>query len=440
MAPNPIIMQAVEQLNYRVTVGDIAAQTGLNINQAEQALLVLASDAGGHLQVAESGEIAYQFPRNFKAVLRNKFFRLRLKEWWQKIWQVLFYLIRISFGLILLASIALIFIAIAIIILSLNGSRDSDSSGGDFGGDVSGGTVFAPRFWIGSDWLFWIFYPSYNSPQYQYRRREKPQLNFLEAIFSFLFGDGNPNANLEERRWQEIATVIRNHQGAVVAEQIAPYLDELGEGYSREYEDYILPVLTKYNGRPEVSPDGQLVYHFPDLQVTATQQESQPVAPYLREKPWRFSAASSGQILLACGLGALNLVGALVLGNLLADGTIAAEIGGLVAFVQSIYWLLLIYGIAFLTLPLIRYFWQQWRNTKIAKRNQNREQQANFLKQAGAELQKKISYARQFATQTLIKREDLAYTTETDLIDQEIARKDKIDAEWQRRLDSGSEH
>lgn len=436
MAPNPTIMQAVEQLNYRVTVGDIAAQTGLNINQAEQSLLVLASDAGGHLQVAESGEIAYQFPRNFKAVLRNKFFRLQLQEWWQKVWQVLFYLIRLSFGLILIASIALIFIAIAIILIALNSSRDSDS-GGDFGGDFDGGTVFAPTFWF-SDWWFWVFYPNYDTPQYQYHRREKPQLNFLEAIFSFLFGDGNPNANLAERRWQEIATVIRNNQGAVVAEQIAPYLDELGEGYSREYEDYMLPVLIKYNGRPEVSPDGQLVYHFPDLQVTATQQEIQPVTPYLQELSWRFSAASSGQILLACGLGAINLVGALILGNLLVGGTVAAQIGGLVAFVQSIYWLLLIYGIAFLTLPLVRYFWLQWRNSKIAKRNQKRQQRANFLTQATAELKKKITYARQFATQNIIKREDLAYTTETDLIEQEIERKDQIDAEWQRRLESGS--
>jgi len=433
MAPNPTIMQAVEQLNYRVTVGDIAAQTGLNINQAEQALLVLASDAGGHLQVAETGQIAYQFPRNFKAVLRNKFFRLQLQEWWQKVWRVLFYLIRVSFGLVLIASIALIFIAIAIILIALNSSRDSDSSGGDF----DGGTVFAPTFWF-SDWWFWVFYPNYDSPQYQYHRQEKPQLNFLEAIFSFLFGDGNPNANLEERRWQEIATVIRNNQGAIVAEQIAPYLDELGEGYSREYEDYMLPVLTKYNGRPEVSPDAQIVYHFPDLQVTATQQETQPVAAYLHEQSWRFSAATSGQILLACGLGALNLVGALVLGNLLAGGTVAAQIGGLVAFVQSIYWLLLIYGIAFLTLPLFRYFWLQWRNSKIAKRNQKREHRANFLNQASDELKKKITYTRQFAAQNLINREDLAYTTETDLIEQEIAHKDQIDAEWQRRLDSES--
>jgi len=87
MAPNPTIMQAVEHLGYRVT-GDVT-QAGLNVNLA-QGLLTLATDAGGHLQVAESGEIVYLFPQNFRAILRNKFLRLRLQEWWKKSWRVCF--------------------------------------------------------------------------------------------------------------------------------------------------------------------------------------------------------------------------------------------------------------------------------------------------------------------------------------------------------------
>jgi len=55
-------MQAVEQLGYRVTVGDVT-RAGLNVNLAQQGLLTLATDAGGHLQVAESGEIVYLFPK-----------------------------------------------------------------------------------------------------------------------------------------------------------------------------------------------------------------------------------------------------------------------------------------------------------------------------------------------------------------------------------------
>ncbi|MCA1992946.1 MAG: hypothetical protein LDL41_13055, partial [Coleofasciculus sp. S288] len=188
MAPDPKIMKAVEQLGYRVTIGDVAARAGLNINFAEQGLLALASDAGGHLQVAESGEIAYLFPKNFRTILRNKFLRLKLQEWWEKVWRVLFYLIRISFGIVLLASIVLIFVAIAIIVISMNASNDNNNSGGGgrshSGG--GGGITFFPYFWF-SD-LFGWFDPGYDRRYYQrqrssYNTSQKSEMNFLEAIF-----------------------------------------------------------------------------------------------------------------------------------------------------------------------------------------------------------------------------------------------------------------
>ena len=49
-------------------------------------------------------------------------------------------------------------------------------------------------------YLFW-----YGSPRYdrmQQRRGRKGQMGFLESIFSFVFGDGNPNLDFEERRWK----------------------------------------------------------------------------------------------------------------------------------------------------------------------------------------------------------------------------------------------
>lgn len=38
------VMKAVESLEYRVTAGDVAAKTGLNLSQAEAGVLALASD------------------------------------------------------------------------------------------------------------------------------------------------------------------------------------------------------------------------------------------------------------------------------------------------------------------------------------------------------------------------------------------------------------
>ena len=316
MAPNPSIMRAVEQLGYRVTVGDVATQVGLNVGQANQGLLALASDAGGHLQVADTGDIVFLFPKNFRDILRDKYFKLKLQEWWNKVWSILFYIIRISFGIFLVASIALITIAIFLIITAMSNRDGGGDSGGDWGS--SGGSFFYfPDFW-------WFLSPNYDS-HYRERRHEKRELNFFEAVFSFLFGDGNPNANLEERRWQEIATVISENRGAVVAEQISPYLDNIGEKYQQEYEDYMLPTLTRFNGQPQVSPSGEIVYYFPELQVSAVKKRRHAIASYLEELKWKFSAATSGQIMLSAGLGIANFVGALILGSLLRGGVVAAK-------------------------------------------------------------------------------------------------------------------
>lgn len=437
MVSNPAVMRAVEQLGYRVTIGDIASQAGLDIKLAEQGLLALASEAGGHMQVAESGEIAYLFPRNFRDILRNKYWRLGVQEQLGKIWNFVFYLIRISFGLYLMASIAIIFAAIIVIVVALN-SRDGE--GGDSGGD------WMPSGGMGGNWFFFFtpdYYGQRSTRQRQNQRQNRQRkgrrqdsedsMNFLEAIFSFLFGDGNPNADLEERRWQTIGSLIRNNGGAVVAEQVVPYLDQIGRSAQLEDEDYMLPVLSRFNGRPEVSPEGQLVYHFPELQVSASRAKVNPVAAYLKEIPWRFSQASSGQVMAAIGLGAFNLIGALVLGGLLADG--AAQINDFIGFVAAIYWLLLGYGTGFLGIPLARYFWVQGRNRRVEDRNQQRQQRAIRLNQITDTIQPKLDFARQFVAETVVDASDLAYTTEQDLTEQELLQSDKIDAEWQRRLE-----
>lgn len=426
MTLDPKIMSTVEQLDYRVTVGDVSARAGLDIDTTQRGLLALASEVSGNLQVSESGEIAYLFPENFRSVLRDKYLRLRLQAMWASVWAVLFYLIRISFGILLLLSIVLIVVAIATIILALQSSQGND----DRRRSGFGVPMFMPRFWFGPD-IFWFLNPSYGRARRQ-RQRGSEQMNFFEAIFSFLFGDGNPNANLEERRWQEIATVIRNHHGAVVAEQIAPYLDLVDKPEDDEY--YMIPVLSRFNGQPEVSPNGEIIYRFPDLQSTAIESGKQPVAAFLREFPWPFSQASSNQKAWAIGLGTFNFVGAVLLWYMLGDGTIALQLGGLVAFVQSIIWVLLGYGVAFLGIPLARYFWLQRQNAKIEARNDVRRDYALALNEANVQLQQKMRYAQNFAAQSVVTADRLSYTTEKNLVDQEIEQADKLDAEWRQRL------
>jgi hypothetical protein len=443
MNSSPVVMKAVEQLDYRVTVGDVATQAGLDINMAQAGLLTLASEAGGHLQVSAMGEVVYLFPKDFRSILRNKFFWLQVQELWAKIWRVLFYIIRISFGIVLVASILLMVAAIVVIIIAASASKDNEN---DNGGDSSGGFGM-PNIWFNPFSIFWYSDPYYRGDYHQPQRQssrgnrsrqnadEEPEaeMNFLMSVFSFIFGDGDPNFDLEEKRWQLVGKVIANNNGAVVAEQIAPYLDKVDGD-----EDYMIPVLARFNGYPQVSPEGDLIYHFPELQTFAQQRRPSPVPAYLKEEKWKFSRASSGQLTLAGGLGVVNIIAAVVLGSLLQGGEIAAQLGGFVAFVNSIFGILVAYGVGFLAIPLIRYGILQLKNQGINSRNNQRQQQATRLNRAGDEVQRKLSFAQQFAAQNIIGAEDLAYTTETDLLDQEINQKAQIDADWQRRLEQNS--
>lgn len=431
------VMKAVEKLNYRVTIGDVAAQSGLSLATASNQLMSLATESGGHLQVAQSGDIAYVFSRNFRNILLNRSFKLQVQAWLQSVWKWVFFLIRISFGIVLIASIAIVVIAIILALIALQSANSNDSDSGssssnssDRSYDSRGGGVFVSNTGWGNPFIWWgdpfsVFTPNYYDDRRQLQGSQVPvaeQMGFLESVFSFLFGDGNPNADLEERRWKAIAKVIRANGGVVAAEQISPYLGNLGNT-SEGYEDYMLPVLVKFNGQPQVSDLGTIVYQFPELQTVGADRKQKKIPTYLEEKLWQFSQAGAGKVTLSAGLGIFYLVASLFLGSLLRSPALAGKLTGFLGFVSGAYWFLLGYAVLFLAVPVVRYFVLQGLNAKIADNNQERIKRANDLRKPTAAIEQKLEFARQFATaQNVISGDDLAYSTETDLVEQEYAK------------------
>ncbi|NUN66218.1 hypothetical protein HCU40_16015 [Pseudanabaena biceps] len=422
MAPRIAVMEAVEKLNYRVTIGDVAAQSGLDLNTAQREVLALASETGGNLQVAESGEIAYKFASNFREILVSRSFQLQVKEWLKGIWKWVFYGIRISFGILLVVSIIVVVLGIIAATIAIQSQGRSDNDRDDRRNDNRGGGGF---IWLGG-WgnpfgnPFIMFDPYYYEPE-QVRQRDPNEMGFLESVFSFLFGDGNPNADLEERRWREIAAMIRSNNGVVIAEQIAPYLDETSRLEGDEY--FVIPVLAKFNGFPEVSEAGTIAYKFPELQKVASKRQTSTTGTYLQEKLWQFSQASSGKIALAIGLGVFYLVASLYLGSLLGDPRLAKSLVGFLGFIRAAYGFLLGYAVLFLSTPLVRYFVLQYLNNGISDRNAKRLARAEQLQKPSATLKEKLNFARLFATQQeVIDQNNLAYTTEQDLADQEYSK------------------
>ncbi|MEL6319899.1 MAG: hypothetical protein AAFQ57_04525 [Cyanobacteria bacterium J06626_14] len=456
MVPDSRLLSAVESLDYRVTAGDVAAQAGLDVRLAEQELLALASEANGHLQVSEAGDVVYLFPKNVRAILRNASLTLQLKALWLRIWNVLFYLIRISFGIVLIASLIIVAIAVfALFIVVVNqrgGTREYNRQRDQRSRDryqqpYRSGLPFSLH-----DLLVLDHYrrrasrwQAQRRPSEPYSTRDKsasPKMNFLEAVFSFLFGDGNPNADLGDRRWRLIASVIRRHDGAVTAEQVAPYLDLSSvdpDNYSGELDDHMLPILQRFKGRPEVSPSGGLIYHFPALQVMAKNYDTPPVPEYLKEESWHFSLASPTQRNWVMLLAIANVSVVIAFELLFNDSLISqlTQAGQLiVGFVEAGYWVFFTYAIAFLLVPALRYLWVRRANKNVGTRNDQRLEWTNQLDQPSSDVQEKLTYAQKFAAETIVSADDLAYTTETDLMTQELLNAESIDQDWRRRLEN----
>jgi hypothetical protein len=410
MNPNPQLMKAVEELGYRVTCGDVVTHTGIYLEEVRTGLLALANQTGGHLQVTDTGEVIYVLAPDFRQVLLRKDASLKFKAWFDQFWKIAFYLIRISFGILLIASISIVYLTILGLTLAALFSSDGGGDCGDCGDcGGGGGSCVLDIFNWGGNTATEIT----TTDSSQHKKKQRKSLNFLEAVFSVLFGDGNPNADLEQRRWRYIGNLIHRQQGVAIGEQIAPYLDDLGQGFDREYENYMLPVLTKFNGIPEVSPTGQLVYHFPDLQTTLknTPSESNRVPQSLRERKWKFSKATPTQTRWAIVLFAANLIGI---------GILSTIIGGVSSsLVSGAMTILALYGMGLIIIPSCRYFWVKYQASQVKQRNHLRSQSVKLLQQ-GDLVKPKLDYARQFAKRYQITDRDIIYTTEEDILPQEF--------------------
>ncbi|KAI5664748.1 hypothetical protein M9H77_24071 [Catharanthus roseus] len=384
-------LDAIDSCGRRVTIGDVASRAGLKLNEAQKALQALAADTDGFLEVSGDGDVLYVFPNDYRSKLAAKSFRIKIEPLLEKTKLAAEYLVRVSFGTALIASIVIVYTAI----IALISSRSDEDNRGRRGRSYDTGFTF----YLSPTDLFWYWDP------YYYRRRRLREnsgdMNFIESVFSFVFGDGDPNQGIEEERWKLIGQYIASNGGVVTAEEIAPYLDV--ETTDNEDDDsYILPVLLRFDGQPEVDEEGNILYRFPSLQRTAAPQRGLRkeyvgrkwadwiggLEKFFKEKKWSFSKTSSSERALVIGLGGLNLAGVLILGTMLNNMKVAPS--GFLSFVSDIFPLLQIYAGSFFAIPVIRWFFIQRTNARIEKRNKAREERARALELPNLSLRRKL--------------------------------------------------
>lgn len=193
----------------------------------------------------------YTFPENVGVKLQQQDLYLQGEAAAKSASKFLERAARISFGVVLVASIAFSTVAIAALAIAASSSDNNNSGSRGFsfeGGNSNnyenggGGEMFGGG---GNMWLWIDPWPTmYGAPN---RRSEDPNQDgrglggFFEDAFSIVFGGPNPNDDFDEQRWRAIGERISLNGGVVAAEQIVPLLDLADDTDLEVCTFYILP-------------------------------------------------------------------------------------------------------------------------------------------------------------------------------------------------------
>lgn len=437
------LIEEIEGLGGRVTATDVAGLCG-SVSAGERQLLELAArlaDGGVRVEAMEDGRLVFDFGKR----PAKRLARLDSGERWLRRWRRakpgLQTVGKMAFGTGLFVSMA-VWSALLLALQQMAATEGASDERREPSSSASSySTYYASRLWW--DMMLWSSWS--NEPRPIGKTEE---LNFLEAVYSYVFGDGDPNADLERASLEAAAQVVRENDGVVSAEQLAPYVLSPPENVSPQDgvvdESWVLPTVMSLGGRPELAGE-DIVYVFEDPGVS-----NGSVPSSLEEQELKFSKASTSQLVAAGLLGAVNLVGAAALGSQLANPSLAASIGAKkIAALRSLCVPLLAYALTYNLVPAVRAIRIGAKNKQVRERNKKRRRWATLLNIANSEddreqqpqrLGRKLATVRAAAANRLLRQStsaQVAYSTSDDFqIEYTDAKTDDMLAAFDRRLES----
>lgn len=258
------LVAALRRQNYEATVSDLVVATGIPKREVEEALRLLSHEFFGSHQVTESGEVLYCFPRGLRKrrpVTRTetkggghlKRLAVAAAQGVFKRW--LLALLGGYFAIFLTFLFPPVLIVFTVLLSSWGDLRRFDYSGGPYSLRRSAGYRSYP--WASS---------RAQEPGYQH-------VDFLEgnlplpthqAFYEYLFGSDRATRVWNQRQLVKVLSFIRGRKGIVSMEEI---MTLTGKPHG-EAQMYVNELLVAYEGEPEVTDSGTLVYRFPELMKT----------------------------------------------------------------------------------------------------------------------------------------------------------------------------
>jgi hypothetical protein len=263
------LVDAFKKRKGEATTTDLIAQTGLPKAQVEAEIQAVSDEYGARLRVTDSGEILYSFPSGMRSRYRGfgpglkrglKAFRkafAAVAAFAFKIWIV----VMLVGYFVFFIALALMALLASVAVSASGNSSDSRSSRSDRGGGLGG--LFITGRLMSTLVNIWFYSELFMTPEQRNaragRRRERRPL--YKAIYSFVFGDGDPDSGWETVEKKAFVAFAQANKGIVTMPE---FMSITGLG-PLEAEERINRFLYEFEGSPEVTDGGTIYYSFPSL-------------------------------------------------------------------------------------------------------------------------------------------------------------------------------
>ena len=359
------VLKALRSLGGRGTLGDVVSSVGLPRDEVEDTLKSLLESRQGHLEVSDSGEVVYLFDR--KLIRRDRVSTIqRLKSTAKRVLTGAFKAWIVTMLVVYFVVFVILVIAAVVAMMSRGGDRRSGGSWGRGAGRHAGHFHF-PSFWL---W-YYIWTPRWRLGNPYYGRRWEATLEkdsrppFYKKVFAFVFGPDRPKPTRKQLD-RSTLRLIRARRGALTTAELIEHT-ALG---MPEAEEEMGRLLGSYAGEPTVSPDGELVYAFPELMTSAhgAVKAREPNPAWMRmEYPLELTGNEKKHDAAIIGMNGFTLAAGAT-----APWFIFPQlgIGGTAAFVGLVL-IPVVFSVLFFSVPLLRV---------LGVRKENRARQARNVR------------------------------------------------------------
>jgi hypothetical protein len=268
------VLDAFKNQQKGATIADITARTALPLESVRELVSTVADEYQARLEVTESGEILYSFPHGFISKYRG--FRQNLTRamekikkgikiagtWIFKVWIM---------GMLLGYFVLFMFIALASLVISVAGSSSNSDNRSSRRENSLGGMYFASQIFnlIIRIWFYSELSKSMDGRYYKTQRNKPKGRPLYKAIFSFVFGDEDPQGDWSSQEKRSVIAYIQAHRGIISL----PEFMTLTGLPPEKADSAILACCAEFGGLPEATEEGTVVYRFDPLMLRADRRD-----------------------------------------------------------------------------------------------------------------------------------------------------------------------